>query len=227
MPQPTINPQLIMEANPKSPVAEAYRYLRTNIEFSSIDEPIRTVMVTSAQPGEGKSTTIANLAIAYAQSGKNVLIIDADLRKPTIHRLFNKSNRSGLTSLLSGQHHLEELSLETHIGHLDVLTAGPSVPNPSEILSSKRMAALITDLRDTYDIILIDTPPAVAVTDAQIISAQSDGVILVVNSRKVKKDLALRAKAGLQHVKAKLLGVVLNNKSRSEAESSYYYYYGH
>lgn len=226
MPQQTNNTQLIMEANPKSPISEAYRYLRTNIDFSSIDEPIRTIMVTSAQPGEGKSTTVANLAMAYAQSGKNVLLIDADLRKPTIHKIFNKSNRSGLTTLLSGQHHLYELPLETHIDNLSVLTAGPSVPNPSEILSSKRMESLIADLEDIYDIILIDTPPAVAVTDAQIIASLCSGVILVVDSGRVKKELALRAKAALQHVKAKLLGVVLNNKNRSEAGNTYYYYYG-
>src|SRR5690606_24989200 len=148
----------------------AYRTLRTNIEFSSIDASVKVMMLTSAGPGEGKSTTVTNLAVVYAQSDKRVLIIDADLRKPTMHHTFSKTNRSGLTTLLTGQATLTEVIKETHIDKIDILTAGPIPPNPSEMLSSNRMSNVLEELREMYDVILIDAPPALAVTDAQIIS---------------------------------------------------------
>jgi capsular exopolysaccharide synthesis family protein len=184
------------------------------------------MMLTSAGPGEGKSTTVTNLAVVYAQSHKHVLIIDADLRKPTMHHTFSKSNRTGLTSLLTGQATLQEVIKETHIERVDILTAGPIPPNPSEILSSNRMTRILEELKETYDIILIDTPPALAVTDAQIIAAKVDGVILVIDSGKVKTEMAMKTKASLDHVKARILGVVLNNIDRKHADSYYYYYYG-
>jgi len=217
--------KLITEANPRSPVSEGYRMLRTNIEYSSIDQTLQVLTVTSSKPNEGKSTTCANLAVAYAQTGKRVLLIDADLRKPTQHHLFGKSNRIGLTTALFHHKELQDVIQPTNTDCLSMITAGPTPPNPSELLSSKRMAALLETMKGIYDVILIDTPPLLFVTDAQIVSTQSDGVVLVVDSGKVKKDVALKAKALLDHVKARLIGVVLNNLPRKPSES-YYYYYG-
>lgn len=217
---------LITETNPKSPISEAYRTLRTNINFSSIDEELKVIMMTSAGPGEGKSTTIANLAITYAQGDKRVLLIDADLRKPTIHHTFSKSNRQGMTTILAGHSRWEEVISATHIPNLDVLTAGPIPPNPSEILASRRMSELLEQLKEKYDIVLIDSPPALAVTDAQIIATKCDGVILVIDSGKVKKDAAVKVRTNLEHVKARILGVVLNNVDRTNGDTYYYYYYG-
>lgn len=217
---------LITESNPKSPISEAYKILRTNIQFSNLDTDIQTIMVTSAAMGEGKSTTSANLAVAYAQAGKKVLIIDADLRKPTQHHIFRVSNRIGLTSVLSHQGPLGSALLDTTVEQLSIIPSGPIPPNPSEILASKRMSSMLDDLKSQFDIIIIDTPPTLAVTDAQIIAAQSDGVLMVVDAGKVKKEASARAKAGLDMVGTKLLGVVLNNISRSSAEGYYYYYYG-
>lgn len=217
---------IITHENPKSPISEAYRTLRTNIEFSAVDDEIRTVMVTSTGPAEGKSTTLLNLAVAYAQTDKRVVLIDADLRKPVLHHTFSVSNRSGLSSILSGQIELKHVVSETDIPNLSIITAGPVPPNPSEMLASKRMTALLEELKEHFDIILIDAPPALAVTDAQIISTKCDGVVLVIDSGRVKRELALKVKANLEHVQARILGVVLNNMDRKNAESHYYYYYG-
>jgi capsular exopolysaccharide synthesis family protein len=217
---------IITDVNPKSPISEAYRTLRTNIQFSAVDHEVRTLMLTSAGPGEGKSTTALNLAVTYAQADKKVIIIDADLRKPTLHHSVFKSNRWGLTSLLTQQARLAEVVQETHIENLSVITSGPIPPNPSEILASNGMSKLLEELKESYDIIIIDTPPALAVTDAQIVSTKCDGVILVMDSGKVKRDAAIKAKAQLDHVKARILGVVINNKNRDDAEAYYYYYYG-
>lgn len=216
---------IITHENPKSPIAESYRTLRTNIQFSSIDEEVRTIMVTSAGPGEGKTTTITNLAVAYSQADQRVVLVDADLRKPTMHQSFELSNRAGLSSLLSGQAELEEVLRSTNIPNLNVITSGPIPPNPSEMVSSKRMTSLLEDLKERFDIVLVDTPPALAVTDAQLVATKCDGVVLVVDSGKVKKDIALKAKENLEYVRAKILGVVLNNMDRKKAET-YYYYYG-
>jgi capsular exopolysaccharide synthesis family protein len=226
MSQPTNKRTLITHANPKSPISESYRALRTNIQFSAIDEELKVLLVTSAGPGEGKSTTISNLAVAYAQSDKKVLLMDADLRKPTMHQTFRVTNRLGLTNLLTNQAELEEVIRNSSIPNLDILTSGPIPPNPSEILSSKRMITLLDELKKMYDIILIDAPPAIAVTDAQILGTRSDGVILVIDSGKVKREIAMKAKANLDHVQARILGVVLNNVDRKNKDSYYYYYYG-
>lgn len=217
---------IITDINPKSPISEAYRTLRTNIEFSSFDEQIRVIMLTSAGPGEGKSTTAANLAVAFAQSDKKVLIMDADLRKPTLHHTFSKTNRWGLTNIIAGQAEVKEVISQTEINNLDLLASGPIPPNPSELLASKRMSALLEELKLIYDIIIVDTPPALAVTDAQIMSTKCDGVILVIDSGKVKREVALKVKMNLEYVNARILGAVLNNIDRKDGESYYYYYYG-
>lgn len=217
---------IITDINPKSPISEAYRTLRTNIEFSSFDEQIKVIMLTSAGPGEGKSTTAANLAVAFAQADKKVLIMDADLRKPTLHHTFSKTNRWGLTNIIAGQAITKDVISQTEINNLDLLASGPIPPNPSELLASKRMSALLEELKLIYDIIIVDTPPALAVADAQIMSTKCDGVILVIDSGKVKREVALKVKTNLEHVNARILGAVLNNIDRKNAESYYYYYYG-
>ncbi|MGF7046289.1 capsular exopolysaccharide synthesis family protein [Paenibacillus sp. DS2015] len=219
------NQGLITLINPKSPVSEAYRTLRTNIHFSSVDEQIQIIMVASAQAGEGKTTTVSNLAVAYAQEGKKVLLIDADLRKPSLHRVFTVSNQAGLTSVLSGQHSFQDVVRETYIENLEVITSGPIPPNPSEMLSSLKMQAVLAELKDLYEIILFDTPPVLAVTDALIVSSMCDGVLLVVSSNKVKKEMVKKAKSNLEHVNARFLGVVLNNVNLGK-DRPYYYYYG-
>jgi capsular exopolysaccharide synthesis family protein len=216
---------LITEHNPKSPISEGYRILRTNIEYSSIDQSVQIIMVTSSKPSEGKSTTGANMAVAFAQSNKRVLLIDADMRKPTQHYIFGKSNQSGLTTALFQQKELKDVIQSTNTDNLSLICAGPTPPNPSELLSSKRMSALLETMKTMFDVIIIDTPPILFVTDAQIVAAQSDAVVLVVDAGKVRKEVALKAKASIDHVKAKLIGVVLNNTNRKHSDS-YYYYYG-
>ncbi|WNQ10833.1 CpsD/CapB family tyrosine-protein kinase [Paenibacillus aurantius] len=221
---PTINRPIIMDVNPHSPIAEAYRTLRTNIEFSAVDEEIRVIMINSAQPGEGKSTTAANLAAAYALSGKKVLLIDADLRKPTVHHIFGLSNRFGVTNLLTTPADFKEAVRETHVDNLHVLTSGPTPPNPSELLGSKKMENLVHALKEAFDVLIIDTPPTLAVTDAQIVAALCDGVLLVLESGRIKREIARKAKANLEHVNARILGIVLNNVKRRDGDAPYYYY---
>ncbi|OCT10696.1 capsular biosynthesis protein [Paenibacillus pectinilyticus] len=217
---------IITHQNPKSPISEAYRALRTNIQFSSIDEELKVIMVTSAGPGEGKSTTLINLAVAYAQTDKKVLIIDGDLRKPTMHHTLRVSNRWGLTNLLTNQLSIQEVLQDTFIPNLHIISSGPIPPNPSEILASKKMLSVIEELKLQFDVILIDAPPAIAVTDSQIIATRADGVILVVNSDKTKRDAVLKAKQNLDNVRARILGVILNNVDRKNKDAYYYYYYG-
>ncbi|MBN6187035.1 CpsD/CapB family tyrosine-protein kinase [Aneurinibacillus sp. BA2021] len=216
--------KLIAHWDPKSPVSEAYRTLRTNIQFAGVDQEIKTILVTSTAPEEGKSTTSANLAVVMAQAGKRTLFIDADLRKPTGHQTFYVSNRRGLTSFLVGQAAWEDAMQQTGIDNLFVMTAGPIPPNPSELLASKRMQAAMEELRGQFDAIILDTPPALAVADAAILARMADGCILVVNAGKTNRDMAKRAKQQLEHAHARLLGVVLNNKKLKKKEDYYYYY---
>lgn len=217
---------LIADINPKSQISEAYRVLRTNIQYSSIDREVTTILVTSAQPAEGKSTTVSNLAITYAQEEKKVLLIDADLRKPTMHKLFGISNRSGLTNLLLGEAPIREAAIPSHLPNLFLIPSGPATPNPAEMLASKRMTQFIEQAKAEYDIVLIDSPPILAVTDAQILATKCEGVILVLNHGKVKREVARRAVDSLEHVGVKPLGVVINNKTNTKNSSSYYSYYG-
>ncbi|MEH6908139.1 CpsD/CapB family tyrosine-protein kinase [Neobacillus drentensis] len=208
----------------KSPIAEQYRTIRTNIQFSSIDQEVRSLMVTSSGPGEGKSTTVANLAVVFAQQGKRVLLVDADLRKPTVQYTFNQTNTFGLTSVLTKQMTLEKAISTTEEKNLFVLTSGPIPPNPAELLSSQAMAQFFQDVYELFDIVLFDTPPVLAVTDAQILANKCEGTILVVSSGKTEKELVIKAKELLDSAQSKLLGVVLNNKKLQN--NSYYYYYG-
>jgi capsular exopolysaccharide synthesis family protein len=217
--------KLIASISPKSPISEQYRTIRTNISFSTIDEEIKTLMITSSGPGEGKSTTAGNLAVVYAQQGKSVLLVDADLRKPTVHYTFGLTNTFGLTSVLTRQSTIEESVEPSDVDYLDILTSGPIPPNPAELISSKGMERFMNEVSEKYDMIIFDTPPVNAVTDAQLLANQCHGTVLVVSSGKTEKDSAIKAKELLDSAQAKLLGIVLNN--RKLKESNYYYYYGH
>lgn len=218
------NRSLISMTAPKSPIAEQFRTIRTNIQFSSVDEELQTMIVTSSGPAEGKSTTTANLAVVFAQQGKRVLLIDADLRKPTVHYTFRTENHIGLSNVLTRQSSLEEAVTITAQDKLWVLPSGPIPPNPSELLGSKGMKSLFEQAKEEYDVIILDTPPVLAVTDAQVLANLADGVVLVVSSGKTETDAAKKAKELLDSAKAKVLGVVLNNKKVQD--SQYYYYYG-
>lgn len=214
---------LLTHQNPKSPISEQYRTIRTNIEFAAVDEQIRTIMVTSSGPMEGKSTTIANLGVVLAQQGKRVLIADTDLRKPTVHYTFRLMNTRGLTNVLTRQAKLTEVTNTTEVPNLEVLTSGPVPPNPSELLGSKGMDTLIEDALVEYDIILFDCPPILAVADSQIVANKVQGTVLVVSSGTTEREAAIKAKERLESAKGKLLGVVLNRKKMKDG--SYYYYY--
>ncbi|MFC5701780.1 CpsD/CapB family tyrosine-protein kinase [Cohnella faecalis] len=219
--------KLVTHTNPSSPLSEAYRALRTNIQFSGIDERIQTLMVASAQSGDGKSTSISNLAIAYAQEGKQVLLIDGDLRKPSLHHMFLLSNRLGLTNVLLGGQSWKQSVRETHVPNLSVMPAGAIPPNPSEILASQKMKTLMDELREHFDIILFDTPPILAVSDGIIVSSMCDGVVIVVNSGKTKYAVAKKLQQSLDRAKARVLGVLLNNVKRKGNEGYYYNYYAY
>lgn len=214
---------LLTHQNPKSPIAEQYRTIRTNIQFASVEEDMRTIMVTSSGPMEGKSTTIANLGVVLAQQGKKVLIADTDLRKPTVHYTFRVMNTRGLTNVLTRQAELTDVTTATEVPNLDVLTSGPVPPNPSELLGSKAMDALIEEALTHYDVILFDCPPVLAVADSQIIANKVQGTVLVISSGTTEREAAVKAKERLESAKGKLLGVVLNRKKMKDG--SYYYYY--
>lgn len=214
---------LITISNPRSPASEAYRTLRTNLEFSSLDKPIRTMVVTSAAPEEGKSTTLANLAVAIAQAGKKVILVDCDLRRPALHKIFNARSTAGFTDMMRDDALLKKPPLqETGVPDLRLLVSGTIPPNPAELLGSKRMEEVIAALLKIADMILFDAPPVVAVTDAALLSSKVDAALLVVSAGKTKRDHAKKAKALLDKVNARLIGTVLNNV---KGEASLYQYY--
>lgn len=217
--------QLITQEDTLSPVSEQYRTIRTNIQFSTVDKEIKTIMVTSAIPKDGKSTTVANLAVIFAQEGKKVLLVDTDMRKPTVHYTFSLGNVTGLTSVLTKQTELTNAIQDSGVENLSVLTCGPVPPNPSELLTSKAMDDFLAQASETYDLILFDAPPVLAVTDAQIIANKCDGTILVISCGTTEVEQASKAKELLTAVKGKLLGVVLNQMKMKQSKV-YQYYYG-
>lgn len=208
-----IKMNLVTELNPSSLLMEDYRTLRMKIQYSTSSKPIRTVLLTSVTSKDEKSKTIANLAVIYAREGKKVLVIDADLRTPMLHHTFT-SNGFGLSDILLGQSLLSDTVSETQIANLYFIPAGHAPVSPSELLSSERMQELLSQVQEDFDIVLIDSPPVLAVTDAQIIAAISDGVVLIVNQGKVKQEAAKKALAQLNYVKAAVLGAVLVNTSK-------------
>ena len=221
-----IQRRLITHEDPKSPVAEAYRSLRTSIMYSSSGDPIKSILVSSPGPGEGKTTTIANLAITYANLGKNTLLIDTDLRRPVQHKVFNIKRDPGITHYLSGAtDDFKSVIQETEIKNLYVVSAGVIPPNPSELLGSERMRSLVAKLEDEWDMVLFDSPPLVAVTDATMVSKEIDRIIMVVKSGGTDKGAFNRTLLALQNVEAPLGGVVMNAVTSKNSYGSYYYYY--
>lgn len=218
------NKQLITVVHPKSPIAESYRTLRTNIHFSSFDKKVKTIVITSSGPGEGKSTTCANLAVVIAENGYKTVLIDCDQRRARLHKLFNTSNEKGLSDFLVDNIQFSEAVQKTEIPNLNIITSGTRPPNPSELVASEKMKKFIEDLKEDYDYIILDTPPITVVTDAQLISAYADGCVLVVASAEVEKAAAIKAKELLEKVNAKILGVVLNKMDVKQKEYSRYYY---
>lgn len=217
---------LITMVDPSSPISEQYRTIRTNIQFaSSADKQIKTIVVTSSGPGEGKSTTSANLAVVFAKSGQRVLLVDADMRKPTVYKTFSLNNASGLSTVLSTSTSVLEAAQKTVIDNLSVLTSGPKPPNPSELLGSARMNQVMEEAKNLYDVVIFDMPPVVAVTDAQIMASKADGTILVVRENVARKESLTKARDLLNMVQARIIGVVYNGAEHAK-DSGYYYYYG-
>lgn len=217
--------KVITHTTPRSVVSEQFRTLRTNVNFASPDTELRTIVLTSAAPGEGKSTTSANLATVFAQEGKQVLLVDADMRKPTTHYTFHMPNSIGLSNVLTRQKTVEEAVRPTSVDRLNLMTSGPIPPNPAELLASNTMGMLIAELKKMFDVVIFDAPPVLSVTDGQVLANKCDGVILVVNSGSTEKDMAVKAKEAIEASNSKLIGAVLNNFELAK-DSNYYQYYG-
>lgn len=213
--------KLVTANEPRSANAEAYRILRTNISFSSVDKPLRTILLTSASPSEGKSITAANLAVTMAQAGYRTILLDCDLRKPTQQKIFGMSNDSGLTNCLLSHADLHNFIRPTRVENLRLLSTGPLPPNPAELLGSRSMRELVIALQNESDILIIDSPPVLAVADASILARTMDGVLLIIDSGQTRRDPALRAKETLEKAGARILGIVLN---RVHAGNTYYSY---
>ncbi len=223
-----IRESLVTHLEPKSMVAEAYRSLRTALHFSAIDRKRQTILVTSTFPAEGKSTTAANLAVIVAQTGVRVLIVDCDLRRPVLHETYGHSKSPGLTDLLAGDSTLERALHDTGIANLDLISAGTTPPNPAELLGSGEMRQFIESMRERYDTIIIDAPPALTVTDAPVLTASVDLVLLVMAAGRVPVKAAQRMREMLDTVGARVAGIVMNDKAGLTPERyGYYGYYGY
>lgn len=213
---------------PRSPAAEAYRTLRTNIEFAAVEAPVRAILVTSSVPGEGKTTTAANLAAVFAQAGKRTVLVDCDLRKPGVHRIFGLPNATGLTTMLRNERaELADVAQSTEQESLRVVTTGPLPPNPAELVRSERMRAALGRIAAEADYVIVDSPPLQAVTDAAILSTLVDGTLLVVDAGRTRSGAVRSGREALAKVGARVLGVTLNRLSESMSGAYYYYdYYG-
>lgn len=212
----------LIKDNPSSPIAEAYRKIATNIEFSNIDNDIKTIMVTSARQDEGKTTTICNLAMVMTELKKKILLVDLDLRKPAVHKTFKLTNKKGLTDILINKDNYKSYLHNVYEG-LDVLTTGIIPANPTEIINSKALKELIKEMSQSYDYIFLDAPPVMLVSDPITISTYSDAVVMAIEHGKTEKDLAKKAVESLKQVNANIIGAVLNNIPVSK-QSNYYYY---
>ena len=214
---------LIVERKPKSIEAEAYRSLRTNIQYSSFDKKYQTLVVTSANPGEGKSTVSGNLALVLAQGESKVLLVDCDMRRPSVHKKFRISNTYGISDLLVGNKKMESVA-HKYNDNLTIVPSGKIPPNPAEMLGSKAMTAFLEEMKKHFDYIVLDTPPLQAVADAQILSTKVDGSLLVVRAGVTKKDAVHNAVSIINKVNGNIIGTVLNAADNSK--DKYYYYYG-
>lgn len=218
MPQP----DLVTLTEPRSPTSEAYRTLRTSLEFSSLDHPLRSLLVTSPAANADKSVTLANLAVIMAEGGRQVILVDGDLRRPALHELFGVDNDVGLSDLVQGGD-LASLPLkESGVEGLRLLTSGRLPQNPSILMGAARMKELIAALTEQADLVLFDAPPVVAVTDAALLAAQVDGTLLVIRVGSTQREHVQRAKALLEKVSAHLVGAALVNASLDSSMSSYY-----
>ena len=213
---------LITLKNMQAPEVEAYHTLRTNLLFSGLDKPLHSLLITSPLSESGKTTTVSNLGVTIARTGARVLIVDSDLRRPRLHRVFKVSNAQGLTSLMVDDNLLlEELIQKSGVENLYLLTSGPIPPNPSELLISKKFQEIMATLKENFDFLLLDSPPVLAVSDPALLSRYVDGTLLVIDFGRVPKDLARKAKEQLGNVKARIVGVLLN---KIPANGQNYYY---
>ncbi|WP_214825765.1 CpsD/CapB family tyrosine-protein kinase [Exiguobacterium algae] len=215
---------LITLTNPQSPISEQYRTIRTNLQFTALGEKLQTIVVTSASPGEGKSTTASNLAVVYAQLGKRVLLIDCDMRKPTVHFTFQLPARFGLSTVLAKRVTFDRSVQSTQVSKLHLLPAGPIPPNPSELLASDMMTEILEDVKKHYDLIILDAPPLMQVADSRILASQADGTILVVSSDNSNRDYVVKAKEQLVMSGAHMLGVVMNKLEKGKDRHYHYAY---
>jgi capsular exopolysaccharide synthesis family protein len=213
----------------RSPLAESYRTIRTNLQFMSPDKPIRTLLISSPIPGDGKSTIAANLAIAMAQMGLKTLLVDSDFRKPVLRKVFGVLREEGLTDLLMGKVELAEAVSPTEVENLTLLPAGAIPPNPSELLGSKRMESLIEQIKNDFDFTIFDSPPVLAVTDAAILGSKLDGALLIASAGKTDKAALKRTREILDRVRTNVLGVIMHMVKPVSGRYSYYsnYYYYH
>lgn len=202
--------RLVTVLDPTSAASEAYRTLRTNLLYALVDEPPKVIVLTSPGPGEGKSTTCANLGVVLAQAGKNVLVVDCDFRKPVLHRMFGMRNLQGIVDVLVGTLGLQEVWKEPEEG-LKVVPVGPLPPNPTELLGTQTFSKLLASVRERFDYVLIDAPPIGLVSDPTILAAQGDGVLLVVDAQNTRKGSVYRAMRSLEAVGTRVLGTVMNN----------------
>lgn len=216
---------LVTLTDSKSVAAEAYRTLRTNIQFSSYDQEVRVITVTSSRPAEGKSTVACNMAITFAENGKKVLLVDTDLRRPTVHKKFKLPNSLGIVNVIMNMEMLHEVVHHNVTEGLDIITSGVIPPNPSELLGSRKFQRFVDEMRDQYDTIILDSPPLLAVTDAQVLTTLSDGTVVVAQHGVTKKDEIFQAKDLLEKVKGNILGVVLSQIPPED--NGYYYYYSY
>ncbi|CAI3398919.1 CpsD/CapB family tyrosine-protein kinase [Enterococcus cecorum] len=215
---------LITLLNPNSSISEQYRTVRTNLQFAVAgDQPLRSMAVVSSGPGEGKSTSSANLAVVFAQAGRRVLLVDADMRRVTVHKTFGLSNEVGLSNLVSGQQSASSVIQPSGVDNLSVMTAGPTPPNPAELLNSHRMNVVIEELYQMFDLIVFDLPPVMTVADGLIMASKTDGTVVVIREGVTRKDSIIEAKNRLIQAKARILGVIYNGVEQMN-ESSYYYY---
>ncbi len=215
-------PDLITLTNPRSPATEAYRTLRTNLTFAALDKPIETLVVTSAAPGEGKSTVLANLAVTMAQGGRRTILVDADLRRPGLHEIFGIVNDRGLTTMIVEEAVLDDPPLiDVGVDNLWLVPSGPMPPNPADILGSRKMEEVIAALRLRADVVLFDAPPIIAVTDAAVLGTKVDGVLLVVCAGRTRREHAQRARELLERVHVRIVGAVLNDAPRDVTLGGY------
>nr|WP_315293757.1 polysaccharide biosynthesis tyrosine autokinase [Mammaliicoccus lentus] len=215
---------LITHKKPKAVVSEKFRGIRTNILFSTADEDIQTLLVTSDKPSSGKSTVSSNIAITYAQAGFKTLLIDGDMRKPTQHYIFNKNNINGLSNVIINKSSFDETVYDTEILNLDLLTSGPIPPNPSELIGSSNMLEIFDEIKLEYDFIIVDTPPVNTVTDAQLFGELTKNAVFIIDLEENNKESVKKGKDLLEKSGTKILGAILNKAPLDKSSSSYYYY---